>query len=219
MKHVWLNYGLTIVLFVCFAAAQTGMSIAGWKTLNDDLAAHRQPTISYGDYLVSDEFLEATMENWESEFLQMFAYVIFTVSLFQRGSVESKTPGKSADVDADPRLAVVTPQTPWPVRKGGWILHLYEYSLSLTLFLLFLVSLMLHALGGAGAYNNEQMLHGQPTVSTWDYLVSAQFWFESLQNWQSEFFSIGAMVFLTVFLRQRGSPESKPVAAPHWQNE
>lgn len=218
MKRIWLNYGLTIALLACFAVMQIGMSIAGWKVLNDGLAEHHQPILSYSLYLQSAEFLEATMENWESEFLQMFAYVIFTIALFQRGSAESKMPGKHEDVDADPRLAVLTPQTPWPVRQGGWILKLYENSLGLTLFLLFFVSFILHAMGGAGAYSHEQILHGQPPVSTWEYFATAQFWFESLQNWQSEFFSIGFMVFLSVFLRQRGSPESKPVATPHWEN-
>jgi hypothetical protein len=106
---------------------------------------------------------------------------------------------------------------PWPVRKGGLILKLYEHSLSLALLLLFALSFGLHALGGAKEYSRQELVHGGQSLSAWQYLGTAQFWFESLQNWQSEFFSIGVMVVLSIFLRQRGSPESKPVDSPHHQ--
>jgi hypothetical protein len=106
---------------------------------------------------------------------------------------------------------------PWPVRKGGPILKLYEHSLSLALLLLFVISFVLHALGGAREYSRQELAHGGQSLSAWQYMGTAQFWFESLQNWQSEFFSIGVMVVLSIFLRQRGSPESKPVDSPHHQ--
>jgi len=218
MKNIWSNYGLTISLFGCFLVSQIGLSVVGLHQLNHQQLWHHQPLVSYIDYLHSMDFLETTMENWESEFLQMFVYVIFTASLFQRGSAESKAPGKPDDVDADPRLAALKPTTPWPVKRGGVVLKIYENSLSTALFLLFSISFFLHAVGGAAAYSDEQQLHGGHAVSTWQYFATAQFWFESLQNWQSEFFSIGMMVLLSIFLRQRGSPESKPVAAPHWEN-
>jgi len=218
MKRLWLNYGLTISLFACFLISQIGLSVVGLHQLNQQQQSHLQPLLSYVEYLHSMEFLEATMENWESEFLQMFAYVIFTAALFQRGSAESKAPGKTEDVDADPRLEILKPTTPWPVKKGGVVLKVYENSLGLALFLLFAITFWLHAVGGAATYSNEQILHGGKMISTWQYFSTAQFWFESLQNWQSEFFSIGMMVLLSVFLRQRGSPESKPVATPHWEN-
>lgn len=218
MRKIWLNWGLSISLLICFLVSQIGVSIVGMVKFNDEQKSHHQSGITYIEYVQSAEFLEATMENWESEFLQMFAYVIFTVYLYQKGSAESKAPGQRAEVDADPRFEILTPATPWPVKRGGLILALYENSLSLALFILFLVAFVLHAVGGAAAYSHQQILHGELPVTTLEYLAGAQFWFESLQNWQSEFFSIALMVLLSVFLRQRGSPESKPVATPHWQN-
>jgi hypothetical protein len=160
-------------------------------------------------------FLEATMENWESEFLQMFAYVLLTAFLYQKGSAESKDPEKLEAVDRDPRQSRNDKNGPWPVRKGGIVLKVYENSLSIALFLLFLISFVLHAVGGAKEYSQQQTVHGEEAVTVVQYLGTAQFWFESLQNWQSEFFSIGILVLLSIFLRQKGSPESKPVDSPH----
>jgi hypothetical protein len=214
MRQLWRNNGLSIALFVMFIVTLAGQAIAGVRHHNDEARAHDQPPITLDQYLGSDDFLEATMENWESEFLQMAVYVLLTVSLFQKGSAESKDPGKSSPVDREPDPK--RKGAPGPVRRGGWALQLYERSLGLTFSLLFLVSLLLHAVGGAGEYNAEQAEHGEPErVSTISYMATSRFWFESLQNWQSEFLSIAAMVVLTIWLRQRGSPESKPVDAAH----
>jgi hypothetical protein len=219
VRKLLRNNGLSLSLFGFFLVMQIGLSAVGLRHYNNDRQAHHAAPITYTAYLHSSAFLEATAENWESEFLQMFAYVIFTISLYQRGSAESKAPDKIGEaVDADPRFELITPRTPWPVRRGGKVLWLYERSLSITLLLLFAVSFYLHALGGAALYSEEQLQHGEAAVTTFEYLGTAQFWFESLQNWQSEFFSIGLMVVLTVFLRQRGSPESKPVATPTFEN-
>jgi hypothetical protein len=159
------------------------------------------------------------MENWESEFLQMFVFIMLTVFLYQKGSAESKDPDKEETVDRDPRTSRDKQDAPWPVRRGGLVLKLYENSLGLTFLLLFLLTFYLHAVGGAGEYNQDKVEHGgnEPPVSTFAYMATSRFWFESLQNWQSEFFSIGLMVVLTIWLRQKGSPESKPVDAPHDQ--
>ena len=208
------NNGLSVALFTLFVGCQIGLSFVGLRHENNELAEHGQPTISYGEYVTSGEFLEATMENWESEFLQMFAFVILTAVLYQKGSAESKSLDEPEEVDKDPRLAR-NADRPWPVRKGGLVLRLYEHSLSGVLFLLFVVSFYLHARGGAQAYSAEQLLHGGSPVSTLEYAGTSRFWFESLQNWQSEFFSVAAIIVLAIFLRERGSPESKPVAAPH----
>ena len=210
--------GLSLALLAFFAISQIGLSVTGLYHHNDEQRAHGAHMLTYGEYLHSAAFLEATMENWESEFLQMFVYVIFTVRLYQRGSAESKPPEGSVEVDADPRFEVLTPRTPWPVKRGGWVLSVYERSLGLALLLLFLISFALHAIGGAALYSEEQLQHGEAPVTALQYLGTAQFWFESLQNWQSEFFSIAVMVLLTVVLRQRGSPESKPVATPHLES-
>jgi hypothetical protein len=132
----------------------------------------------------------------------------------QKGSPESRRPGVRELVDADPRR-YVSPESPWPVRRGGWILRLYENSLGLAFALLFVLSWIGHLFGGFGEFAADQAEHGHANVAVGDYLASSRFWFESFQNWQSEFLSIAAMVWLTVYLRQRRSPESKPVHCPH----
>jgi hypothetical protein len=214
VHRFWRNNGLSVVLLAMFLVTLMGQSVAGHREYNNDQREHRQPTVSYGSYLASSQFLEATMENWESEFLQMATYVVLTAILFQKGSAESKDPDKQEPTDRrpDPKR----PGAPGPVRRGGLALALYRNSLSLTFGLLFLISMVLHAVGGAGEYNEEQITHGQGEhVTVLQYLGTARFWFESLQNWQSEFLAIAAMVVLSIFLRQQGSPESKPVDAAH----
>ncbi len=215
MRRFIRNQSLSIVLLVLFLLFLGGQSIAGHLQHNEDLNEHGRPSLSYTEYLGSSHFLEATMENWESEFLQMFAYVVLTAFLFQKGSLESKDPNKTEPVDRDPRKSRNRRNVPWPVKKGGWILILYEYSLSLAFLLLFLMSFFLHALGGVSAYNQEQLEHGQQAISLMEFLATSEFWFQSLQNWQSEFLAVGTMVVFSIFLRQRWSAESKPVDAPH----
>ena len=161
--------------------------------------------------------MEATMENWESEFLQMGIYVMLTACLFQKGSAESKKLDGEEAVDRDPRLSKNKKNAPWPVRKGGFVLKVYERSLSLALILLFVMCFTLHAVSGARLYSEKQVRNGEKAVSTLQYMATSHFWFESFQNWQSEFLSVAAIVFLTIYLRQKGSPESKPVDAPHKQ--
>jgi hypothetical protein len=202
------NAGLFVLFFL-------GMVITGFHVYNSDQTDHGQPEVSLGSYLGSGDFAEATFENWESEFLQMGMYVVLTAYLFQKGSSESKPLDKSSPQDEDPRTAPDRPGRPWPVRRGGVVLKLYETSLSALFFILFLLSFLFHAIGGAKAYSADQLLHGQPAVTTWQYLGTTQFWFESMQNWQSEFLAIAIMVGASVYLRQRGSAESKPVAAAH----
>jgi hypothetical protein len=164
---------------------------------------------------VSGEFVEAVFENWESEFLQMGAYVVLTTFLFQKGSAESKPLDRAAPQDEDPRRHRDDPGTPWPVRRGGVVLVLYENSLLLLFVVLFVGAFLAHLVGGAAAYSEQQVEHGGSPVSPAEYLGTSQFWFESLQNWQSEFLVVAVLVGAAVFLRQRGSPESKPVATSH----
>lgn len=217
MRRFFKDNGLSLVLFgLFFFSFILGQSITGQHQHNEDQMEHGHPTISYIEYLGTSHFLEATMENWESEFLQMFAFVILTTFLYQKGSAESKDPDKPNPVDRDPAKSKNKKDAPWPVRKGGFILKLYEQSLSIAFLLLFLVAFVLHAMGGAAEYNQEQADHGSgQQVTVFGYMVTSRFWFESFQNWQSEFLAIGAMVVFTIFLRQKGSPESKPVDAPH----
>jgi hypothetical protein len=215
VRRILRDNGLTIVLLGIFLATLAGQSVTGHLEDNDNRQEHGLQTTGYVEYLGSHHFLEATMENWESEFLQMFIYVLFTVFLYQKGSAESKDPDEEEQVDRDPRYSKNKKDAPWPVRKGGFILKLYENSLGLAFLLLFLFSFALHAVGGAGEYNQDQAAHGGELVSIIGYMGTSRFWFESLQNWQSEFLAMGLMVVLSVYLRQKGSPESKPVDAPH----
>jgi hypothetical protein len=216
MRNILRNNGLSIVLGLLFLLSLIGQAAAGLYTYNEEQQEHGQPTVGVVDYLSSSHFLEAVAENWESEFLQMFAFVLLTAFLFQKGSAESRDPDEKEPVQRDPRKSRNKKGAPGPVKKGGLILKLYEYSLSLAFLLLFLVSFTLHAIGGAAEYNESQREHGSAeVVSTLEYMETSRFWFESLQNWQSEFLAVGAMVVLSIFLRQRGSPESKPVDSPH----
>ena len=206
---------LSIVLFGLFAIFLMGQSLTGWRTYDAQHEEHHEPTVGFGTYLTTGHFLEATFENWESEFLQMASYVLLTIWLFQKGSSESKPPGGDPERDADPRSVTDLERAPGPVRPGGWRLTLYENSLGIALALLFVLSFVLHALGGARDFSAEQVAHGQRPVGTMEFMTTSTFWFQSFQNWQSEFVAVGSIVVLTIFLRQRGSPESKPVAAPH----
>ena len=207
--------GLSIVLFTLFLLTMAGQTLTGWHSHNEDELEHGRPAVTLGAYLGSGHFWEATGENWESEFLQMALFVILTTFLYQRGSAESKRIDTIEEVELDPARFSDREDAPGPVRRGGWPLYLYKNSLGIAFVLLFLLSLGMHALGGLQHYNEEQQAHGQPAVSLSEYIQSSRFWFESFQNWQSEFLSLGAMVVGTIFLRQHGSAESKPVHAAH----
>src|SRR5829696_5826694 len=160
MRQLFRQNGLSIVLFVLFIGSFVGQSIAGHFQYNEEQQEHQQPAVTYSEYITGNHFLEASMENWESEFLQMFFFIILTVFLYQKGSAESKDPDKEEEVDKDPNKAK-SKNSPSPVMKGGWRLKLYEHSLSLTFLLLFLGSFFFHAKGGAGDYNEEQKAHGR----------------------------------------------------------
>ena len=213
---VWRNNNLSIVLTVLFAVSLGGHALSGWMAHNAEQRLHGGRESSLAAFLTSSEFGETTFENWESEFLQMAFYVVLTVFLCQKGSAESKKHDGSDEVEEDPAAHRDNPGVPGPVRAGGWRLAVYKNSLSLALIALFLVSFLGHAATGARKHEEEQRQHGstaEVTLST--YLRTPQFWYESFQNWQSEFLAVLAIVVLSIRLRQWGSPESKPVHAPH----
>jgi membrane protein implicated in regulation of membrane protease activity len=162
----------------------------------------------------SGRFIEATAENWESEFLEMAGYAVLTALLFQRGSAESR---KLPDEQRESQESQATHRqsVPWAVRRGGWMLKLYEHSLSLGFLLLFFVAFVLHAYGGLRDHNLHQLEHGKKPDSLLDFITTAEFWFQSFQNWQSEFLGLAAIVVMSIYLRERGSPQSKEVDAPH----
>jgi hypothetical protein len=204
---------LLLVISLLVLGTLVGQALTGWHDNNDNLREMGLPALAFGAYLQSGHFLEATFENWESEFLQMGLYVLLTVWLRQRGSSESKKLYEDEEVDKAPDPD--KPDAPGPVKRGGWALLLYQNSLSLAFFTLFLLAMWLHAKGGAEVYSIEQVHEGKAAVTTLAYMATARFWFEALQNWQSEFVSILSIVGLSIFLRQQGSPESKPVDAAH----
>ena len=212
---MWRNNGLSIVVFILFLLTLAGHSVAGWKTHNEEEREHGGEALSYTEFLGTSEFGETVFENWESEFLQMGFYVVLTVFLFQKGSAESKDPDGENEVDEDPEKHKRSKDAPGPVKKGGWILTLYKNSLSLAFLALFLVSFVGHAVAGARKYSEEQLEHGGQEITVLEYLGKPQFWYESFQNWQSEFLAVFAIVVLSIWLRQWGSPESKPVHKPH----
>ncbi len=215
MRKIMRDNGLLLVNLALFLIFLVAMALAGVREYNADQLEHQEAAVSFWSYLTTGAFIEAVFENWESEFLQMGMYVVLTAFLFQRGSAESKPIEGDAPQDADPREADLRKSVPWPVRKGGLVLRVYENSLALLFFLLFFLSIWAHAVGGAKDYSEEQLTHGGSPVSTWEYVMTSRFWFESFQNWQSEFLAVACIVGATVYLRQRGSAESKPVAEPH----
>jgi hypothetical protein len=213
---MWRNNNLSIVLVILFGLSLGGHALSGWMAHNAEQRQHGEPEVALGAFLTSSEFGETTFENWESEFLQMAFYVILTVFLYQKGSAESKKHDGSDEVEENPEAHRDDPDVPGPVRAGGWRLRLYENSLSLAFALLFLLAFFGHAAAGARKHAEEQRQHGSfEEITTLSYMQTSQFWYESFQNWQSEFLAVLAIVVLSIWLRQWGSPESKPVHAPH----
>jgi hypothetical protein len=207
------NNGLTIVMFVLFALSYAGMGVSGFHQTNEEARAHHQPPVTVAAYLTGGDFWEATFENWESEFLQMGVFVALTVMFVQKGAADSKDPDGDNPQDAEPDPD--KPGAPKPLRMGGLMRKIYENSLSLALFGLFFASIFLHAVWGAKAYNEQQIMHGLAPVSLARFATGSTFWFQSLQNWQSEFLSVGVLGILSIYLRQKGSSQSKPVDSPH----
>ncbi len=203
---------LSIVFLLLFIITLLAQALTGWKEHNSELEDAGRSEVSLGTYLQTGHFISSTFENFQSEFLQMALYVILTVSLRQKGSSESKKLVGKEDVDREPRA---TKDAPWPVRKGGWVLKLYSMSLSLTFTVLFFISWGMHLYGSLNDHNEQQLLNGEAPFTLAQYLGEPAFWFETFQNWQSEFLSVASIVILSIYLRQKGSPESKPVDAPH----
>lgn len=214
MKKFLVENSLSIVLFSLFVMFLLGLSITGYLYENDELSMHHQSSINYGEYVMSAGFVEAVFENWESEFLQMWALVVLTIWLVQKGSADSKKLRGKNPVDTSSRYSIIH-ASGWKNRKKGIIEMLYANSLSIVLFGLFIASFILHAIGGAEAASQEALQHGTAKIGVLDYIGSSQFWFESFQNWQSEFLAVAALIVLSVFLRQRRSPESKVVGEPN----
>jgi hypothetical protein len=212
-RWLWFN-ALALVMFGAFLLFIVLQSVFGWHVRNEELAQYGHPADSYWTYLGTGHFVEAVFENWESEFLQMGSYVLLTAYLVQRGSPESKPLHQTNRAEDYPDQA--GPNSPALAKKGGLPYLLYRNSLSIALLGLFLLSFVFHLLGGTAEYNEQQALEsGAPPISALTFLTTSDFWFQSMQNWQSEFLAVGALITLSIVLRQHGSPQSKPVVKSH----
>ena len=209
--------GLSIAFGLLFVAALVGQSVAGWHDHNNLQIADGRAKASYAEYVTSADFAVDVVENWQSEYLQFLLYIWVTVWLVQRGSPESKELGKEgSESDKDQKvLQYADEKSPRWARVGGWRTSVFSHSLCLTMGALFMGSWFAQAVAGRAAFNQEQLGRLEDPYSLAQYVGSADFWNRSLQNWQSEFLAVGSMSVLAIFLRQRGSPESKPVGAPH----
>jgi hypothetical protein len=211
-SHFLRDNGLSLVLLLALVIPLVGQVVTGHAVFNEELARSGAAAVSLGQYLTSGHLISSIFENWESEFLQMGMYVLLTVVLRQKGSAESRPmtiEQEDEKLDDGP--------TPWPVRAGGVWKTLYGHSLAIAFGLLFLASFALHFSGSWRREVAERALRGEPGMPWTAYLADPTFWFESFQNWQSEFLAVLALVVLSIWLRQKDSPQSKPVEAPHSQ--
>lgn len=215
MKTFLKNNGLSICFILLFIGALLGQIFLGFKEHNKELIEEGGKIIPLSSYLTSGHFFQSTFENWESEFLQMALFVVFTIFLKQKGSSESKKIDEPEEVDREPDPN--RKDAPWPVKKGGFVLQLYKHSLTIILLLLFFISLGIHFYGSLKDENEKLLLEGKPLETVSSYLENSRFWFESFQNWQSEFLSVFAIIMLSIYFRQIGSSQSKPVDAPHME--
>jgi hypothetical protein len=217
MRTFLKHNGLSLFFLLLFLLAVGFQAVAGHADFNEDQDRHGDPRISFGRYLVSSEFGTAVMENWQSEYLQFTLFVLLTVWLLQRGSPESKELDKAGrESDEDQKVGPhADEESPRWAKVAGIRRTIFENSLLLVMGALWVGSWFAQSVTGVTQYNAERLDHREDPVSWGEYLTRADFWEKTLQNWQSEFLAVGSMAILAVYLRQRGSPESKPVGAPH----
>ena len=217
MRTFLKHNGLSIFFLVLFLGALIGQAFAGHADFNEDQLRHNDPTMSLGRYVLSSQFGVAVLENWQSEYLQFTLFILTTVWLLQRGSPESKELHKAGRESDEDQLVGdhARKDSPRWAKLEGLPRTLYENSLLIAMLAIWLGSWFAQSITGVTEYNTVRLDHHQAPVSWADYLVRPDFWERTLQNWQSEFLAVGSMAILAVYLRQRGSPESKPVGAPH----
>ena len=217
MRRFVFENSLALFFLALFLLSLIGQSVTGLFDFNQHQRAHEEATVSYLRYVGSSDFGADMLENWQSEWLQFWVFALATVWLVQKGSNESK-PLEDAgrEDDKQQRVGRFAPENaPRWAKVRGWRLTLFSNSFFLVMGFIFLATWLAQSLASWTVFNDEQSAHDEATVSWGEYLVSSDFWERSLQNWQSEFLAVGTMVVFTIYLRQRGSPESKPVGAPH----
>ncbi|MEU6857522.1 DUF6766 family protein [Glycomyces sp. NPDC046736] len=217
MRKALRDNGLSICFGLLFLAALVGQAFAGRADYNDRQLVEGGAPASLVQYVASGDFAVDLAENWQSEYLQFFLYVFATVWLVQRGSPESKLVGKTGtESDEEQKVGrYATEDSPEWARAGGWRTAVFARSLGAVMGALFMLSWLAQSVAGRSAYNADRLAQLQDPLSWTGYVGSADFWNRTLQNWQSEFLAIGTIVVVSVYLRQRGSPESKPVGDPH----
>jgi hypothetical protein len=217
VRRFLLENGLSLFFGTLFLGTLVGQSLAGQRTYNQEQLAHGSEAVSWFHYVTSSAFGQAVMENWQSEFLQFTTFILATIWLVQKGSNESK-PLEDAGRESDQKQRIrgyAPDDAPRWAKVGGLRTLVYENSLLLVMALLFVGAWFAQSVTAWRFFNDEQREHDEATVSWGSFVRQADFWEQTLQNWQSEFLAVGTMVIFTVYLRQRGSPESKPVGAPH----
>ena len=217
MKRFLRDNGLGLAFGLLFLIVLLGQSLAGLADFNQQQITEGLDPISYTRYITSANFGTDVAENWQSEYLQFFLYIFLTIWLLQRGSPESKSMDE-AGLESDEEQKVgryADEDSPRWARAGGWRLHLYSNSLGIVMGLLFIGSWLTQSIAGVSAYNEEQLGNLEDPVSWGKYLLEPDFWNRTLQNWQSELLAVASMAILAIYLRQRGSPQSKPVGTPH----
>jgi len=217
MRSVWREHGLAIFFGLIFLAALIGQALTGVAQYNNEQVTAGLEQISLGQYVTSSSFAVDVAENWQSEYLQFLLYIYATVWLLQKGSPESKPLGKQGrESDKEQKVAEHADEdSPHWARTRGFRLALYSRSLGIVMGLIFACSWLAQSIAGRSGFNEQQLSQLQDPVSWLGYVVSSDFWNRTLQNWQSEFLAVGSMVVFSIYLRQRGSPESKPVGTPH----
>jgi uncharacterized protein DUF6766 len=219
MKGFVRTNSLSLFFFALLTVSLVGQSFAGQHEYNAEQLAHDSSPVSWWGYVTTPAFWGAVMENWQSEFLQFSLFIIATVWLVQRGSNESKPPqniGRESD-QMQQIGGFAPPQGPKWAKVRGWRTRVYENSLILVMTAIFFATWTAQSAAHWRTFNENQRSHGEATISWGRYLLDPDFWEKTLQNWQSEFLAVGTMAVFTIYLRQRGSPESKPVGAPHDQ--
>ena len=217
MRSFLRHNSLSLVFLGLFLGALVLQAVAGHADFNEGQDQHGDAHISFVRYVTSSDFATAVMENWQSEYLQFTLFILLTVWLLQRGSPESKELGREGlEFDEEQKVGEhADAESPRGAKLGGIRRTIYENSLLLVMGAIWIASWFAQSVTGATEYNAERLDHHESTVSWADYLTRPDFWEKTLQNWQSEFLAVGSMAILAVYLRQRGSPESKPVGAPH----
>jgi len=216
-KKPWVTNGLSIAFGLLFLASLIGQAISGVAYFNEQQISANLETVSMWQYLTSSSFAVDVSENWQSEYLQFFLLIVLAVWLVQKGSPESKkVEQRGLESDKDQMVGQYAKEdSPAWAKTGGWKTALFSNSLGLVMGSIFILSWLAQSVTGFSAYAQEQLQNLQDPGTWTDYVLSPEFWNRTLQNWQSEFLAVWSMVALSIFLRQRGSPESKPVGEAH----